>query len=86
MPARWRKQKSETGLARVCQGPRGFELFEQGGSRPVIHVAPYTKGFDKYTILGWYWYGMGENTHATPCETAEEAKTQAMEFYRKRAT
>lgn len=75
----WRKQPSETGLARVTQGPRGFEL--RLGKEIVMRVAPLTDRTARYTILGWYWYGMGMNTVHKPCATAEEAKNQAKAAY-----
>ena len=65
---RWRKQPNETGLARICQSARGFELRENGET--IAHVAQ-TKG-------GWYWYGYGNNTCSKPVATADEAKAEAV--------
>jgi hypothetical protein len=81
--ARWRKQKSETGLARICQGPRGYELYESGVSqRPVMHVSPKVERPHSYTIVGWYWYGYGHNSLSDRplFLTANAAKTDAVAF------
>jgi hypothetical protein len=56
----WRKQPNEKGLARICQGPRGYEL--RSGGEVVMHVAPKREGFDKWAIHGWYFYGLGYNS------------------------
>lgn len=85
MAARWRKQKSETGLARICQSPRGYELFESGMSQtPVMHVSPRTDRQSRFTVVGWYWYGCGHNSlHDRPLfVTAEEAKADARVFHK----
>lgn len=78
MSARWRKQPHERGLSGFGQGPRGFELRENG--KLVIMVEPLVK--DRFTVVGWYWYGMGQNTCMTPCKTMEDAKQQATEYYK----
>jgi hypothetical protein len=70
---RWRKQPNEQGLARICQGQRGFELRENGET--LMHVSP--------TKTGWYWYGLGKNTHSNPTETADQAKAEAISWLRK---
>ena len=81
MAARWSKEPNEKGLAGVCQGPRGFLLKENGET--LAHVAPVA-GKDKWDIVGWYWYGFGENSYHHPVATEDEAKAQATVFYRKR--
>ena len=75
MAARWRKEPSETGLARVGQRPRGFELRENG--EVLLHVSPLS-GKTRWDIVGWYWYGLGMNTCHEPVATPEEAKAQAV--------
>lgn len=57
--ARWRNTPNETGLARMVQGERGYEL--RVGQTVIIKVdAAY--GMGSRTPLGWHWYGMGQNT------------------------
>jgi hypothetical protein len=88
MAARWSKQKRPTGLAgmneflvHVC-GPRGYELREPGSSEWIAIVNPIVEHPHSYTIVGWYWYGLGYNTFIRPCVTADEAKKQAWEAYK----
>jgi hypothetical protein len=78
---RWRKQKRNKGLAGMCQGPRVFELWRNG--QCIATVSPY-KGFDRFTICGWYWYGGGINSLDTigAVKTPEEAKLQAVAHFR----
>lgn len=76
MALRWRRQPRESGLAGVCQSPRGFELHD--GKKIVIRVAPATSLYNRWEILGWYWYGQGQNTCDNLVATPEEAKVQAM--------
>jgi len=83
MALRWRKQPNETGLRRVCQGPRGFEL--RDGEKAVVHVAPLTNPANRWEVIGWYWYGLGMNTSGEPVRSAEEAKAQAMAWAKERA-
>lgn len=82
MALRWRKQPSETGLRRIAQGPRGFEL--RDGQTIMAHVSPSTTGPHSYTIVGWYWYGDGQNTYNHPCKTAEEAKAEVIDYFKKK--
>lgn len=82
LSARWRKEKREKGLAGVVQGVRGYELWERDGKRPIIYVAPLILGFNRFSPVGWYWYGLGQNTSASPVSSADEAKVQAMEYYK----
>ena len=78
MAARWRRQKRATGLAGVCQGTRGFELWD--GNECLAHVAVTNR--DRYADGPWYWYGFGQNTCGSPVPTAKEAKAQAMACYK----
>jgi len=75
MAKRWRKQPSETGLARVCQSPRGYELREDGEA--IAHVVPVHM---RFIITGWYWYGFDQNTYSHPVETADECKKQVKKY------
>jgi len=77
---RWRKQPSATGLARICQGPKGYELRENGVT--IAHVDTIAK--NRFTIVGWYWYGFGKNTYSNPVKTAEEAKAQVMAYLKEK--
>lgn len=75
----WRKEPHETGLARVCQGPRGAELRIDGTL--VAHVSALRVGFSR-DYDGWYWYCGTEpalgilhrNTCRAPVSTIDEAK------------
>src|SRR5579859_8196065 len=52
----WRREPNETGLARVCQSPRGAELrLCVPGRKPerVGWVNPVRHSFHDYR--GWYW-------------------------------
>jgi len=78
MKITWKKQPSETGLARVCQAPRGADLRIDGVR--VMSVRPAGRGLGR-SVSGWYWYGSSEalgiphtNTCDTPLPTLEEAK------------
>ena len=75
MAMRWARQPHETGLRRVVQGPRGWELREHG--KVQMHVAPLDR-----QCSAWYWYGHGENTASRPAATADEAKRQAAAHYK----
>lgn len=81
MALRWKRQPNEKGLARVCQGPRGWYLYD--GKEIVMRVASLSRGFNKFDITGWYFYGCGHNSCAMPCDTEGEAQAQAKEFYLK---
>ena len=76
MAKRWRKQPNETGLSRVGQSPRGYELREN--NEIIAHVAPRMK--NTVTIAGWYWYGFGQNTSDHLVQTAGECKSQVKEY------
>jgi len=80
--ARWSKQPSETGLARVSQGPRGFDLKDSG--EVVVRVRPRGPRLDKYMITGWYWYGLGQISlwDNKVFGSADEAKESAMAYFK----
>jgi hypothetical protein len=82
----WKRQPNEKGLARVCQGERGWILSVDG--KAVCRVAVAYKGWSK-DKLGYYWYGSSEslgiahrNTCNSPVPTAEEAKAECERYVR----
>lgn len=80
----WRREPSETGLARVCQSPRGAILKCDG--RDVAHIEACRVGYQRYD--GWYWYTHAEglplhNSHATPVADIDQAKRECEDFVRK---
>lgn len=77
--ARWRTTPKAKGLARIGQGPTGVQL--RVGTKVLIHVAP-AMSYPGRSITGWYWYGFGQNTSGSPCETLEQAKAEAVAFYK----
>jgi hypothetical protein len=81
-PARWRKQPSEGGLRSIGQGPRGYELRQDG--EVIIAVHAYGGSALGGSLKGWYWYGMGVNTCNTKplFKTKEEAKADADAHYK----
>jgi hypothetical protein len=44
----WKKQANETGLARVSQGPRGYDLRYKGVAVGHVHYGRCPNG--------WYWW------------------------------
>lgn len=78
--ARWSKQPNETGLRRVVQGTRGYDLKKDG--ERLATVRPLYSPTDRFQVIGWYWYGFGQNTCGSPVSTPEEAKAQAMDAYK----
>jgi hypothetical protein len=84
MAARWKLNPHETGLRRVGAGPRGSKLFDDG--KEVASVSALGGGFCG-PVTGWMWVcrhaGGVKNTWNEPAATAEEAKRQAMAFYKK---
>lgn len=80
----FKRDARETGLARVCQGPRGYEIRADG--KRVGHVSPLCP--DRWIITGWYWYCAANdamnielrNTAKTPVKTVDEAKAQAKAY------
>lgn len=77
--ARWRSTPRRKGLASIGQGPTGIQLRE--GTKVVIQVAPVLS-YPGKQITGWYWYGFGQNTAHAPRETLEEAKADAVAYYK----
>ncbi|MCK9369170.1 hypothetical protein M0R04_04430 [Candidatus Dojkabacteria bacterium] len=71
---RWSKEPSESGLARICQLPRGANLKEDG--EILAMVRPLVQ--DYLSVVGWYWYGFGLNTCRSPVNTLDEAKKQVI--------
>lgn len=80
----WKKQPSETGSRRVCQGPRGAILSADG--EELGRVYPFSTGL--VTYKGWYWTAAGDgvpwcNTSNAPVEDIDEAKAQCETYVRK---
>lgn len=77
---RFKREPDEQGLARVCQGPRGADLWY--GGRDVGSVSPKKVGWGAGDYKGWYWCcpeiaDLGiehRNTSSAPVDTLEEAK------------
>lgn len=82
----WKREPNETGLSRVAQAERGYDLRLNGET--IAEVRPITRYAYRETV-GWYWYGysdllgMGINTANKPCKTIEEAKQQCEEYCRR---
>jgi hypothetical protein len=79
----WRKEPSETGLARVTQSPRGAILKVEGVD--VGHV--YANRVAWQQFRGWYWVASGpgiplKNTCGSPVETIAIAKVQCTSYVR----
>lgn len=89
----WRRQPNETGLARVCQGPRGAELrLCVPGQKPErIGTVSARRGLGDYG--GWYWTAWSRdgrvpryNTVDSECgpvktfSTIEEAKADCFAY------
>lgn len=78
----WRRQPNETGLARVIQAPRGWDLRATGSIAKLASVRPKTDM--SRSVRGWYFYG-GDDTRGVPTEntaahgakTPEDAMAQA---------
>jgi len=87
MKVTFRKQPNEPGLARVCQGPRGYVVSVDGIA--VGNVSPLSRGFGS-SVIGWYWvvgtypkYGIPlTNTYRSPKPTKEEARDECKAFIR----
>jgi len=81
-----RNQPIETGLARVSQGPRGYDIYF-GGKR-VGSVSANSSGWHIYD--GWYWCTPSEpdlgieymNTHITRAPTKEQARDECLVYVR----
>jgi hypothetical protein len=83
---RWRRQPNETGLARVCQTERGYDL--RMGEEVLAQVRPTYAGFGRQSE-GYYWFARSgdwlplKNTASTPVATMEEAKREAEAYVRR---
>lgn len=86
MRLRWKKDKAETGLARIGAAPRGHTLHD--GEKEYAHVSPLGGGWRE--LRGWFWScptsAVGEyaNTCNDPAPDVETAKAQAMAFVKAR--
>lgn len=79
----WKRQASETGLRRVVQGPRGWDLridkVRVGG------VYPRLVGYHRYN--GWRWlagsteHGI-DHRHGGPHAIPDDAKAECMAYVR----
>lgn len=69
---RWRRQSDETGLARVCQSPRGWDL--RLGKAERVHLR-WSRG------RGWWWYTYGghELPRINTCNAIVETLAEAVE-------
>ena len=78
-----RKQKSEKGLARIGQSPRGYEISLDG--KVVANVGAHLE-FPTRNIKGWYFYArVGDksiNTYDNLLPTKEEARDAAKKWVR----
>ena len=86
----WRREARDKGLARICQGYRGFELWYDG-----YHIGDATnlaRTFsDRFDPKEFYWrvfinetLGLTyENTTRTPVASIEDAKEQCEDYVRK---
>lgn len=80
---RWKKEPAETGLARIGAPPRAYVLHD--GETEYAYVLPNVGGW-RTKQNGWYWVVPThesmpyKNTCQTPCETVEDAKTQAKDY------
>jgi hypothetical protein len=73
---RWKLQPRETGLRAVGARPRGSVLHD--GEKRFAVVSPTDGGW--YWVAGWSSGIPHKNTWATPVDTVEEAKAQAMAY------
>lgn len=79
-----KRQESERGLARVCQGPRGWDVRVNGHT--VIRVRPSYRNFSR-VVDGWYFYGASDDLgilHINTCGELgvpeESAKVRALAY------
>lgn len=81
---RFRRQKSERGLARHMQGERGYDLML--GDERIGGVYPRYARFERNS--GYYWYAHvgkeSRNTASEPVPTIEQAKADCMAWVRER--
>jgi len=78
---RWRREPAATGLARVAQRYRGYELRSGGEILIRVGMARRAGCPDKY-----YWYGLERNTlrEGLTFDSPEAAQSHAMEAARAR--
>lgn len=84
----WKHEPNEKGLARVGQGPRGYDL-NFGEHKRIASVDMVRQG-SKFVYKGWYWSCASDdalgithhNTASNPVETMDEAKEQAEAYIR----
>lgn len=74
----WKKEPNETGLARIGQSPRGYDLNIDG--ERVGSVRPHRVGWERRWD-GWWWCARSDkhgiplrNEASNPLKTIEEAK------------
>jgi len=85
-----KREENERGLARVCQGPRGFEIRIKGER---VGHAMWGRNFGQAYGSGyWFWYAGSErysvprkNASDEPFETAEAARDACLAYVRKHA-
>ncbi|MFZ2950926.1 MAG: hypothetical protein WA003_15740 [Desulfuromonadaceae bacterium] len=82
---RWKMEPRETGLRSIGSGPRGY--FYHDGEKVYARVCAHGGNWAR-PMAGWYWVAGWDsdvpyqNTSGSPCETIDEAKTQAAEYVR----
>jgi hypothetical protein len=78
--ARWSREPSKKGLARVCQSPRGLVLKRAGIVLLRIGAHHSRRTGAAYRDFLWHWYGFNRNSAAEGREfdTLEEAKADAL--------
>ena len=86
MALRWKKNPLPTGLARVCAGPQGSQLRDDGHRYATTN---YARGFGSKDPKGWFWVARNDsegvawkNTCETLLQTEGEAKAAAMAYVR----
>lgn len=84
-----RKQKNETGLAKACQAPRGYEFFYSG--EWIGYVSPQQKEAFSREYIGWKFtvfdapaIGLIRGTSKKMFISAEEARDAALEYMNKK--
>lgn len=64
---RWAREPNETGLRRVCQGPRGWDLY--AGKEKIAYVSPRYRGFGR-EIVGWWFVARSDEMGVPLCNFA----------------
>lgn len=81
----WRRQENETGLAKICQTPRG--LVGKVDGKDVFRVSPKFVGFSR-VIDGWWWIHTAPNMAVRSFDTMplfdtkEAARDSATAYYK----